>query len=35
MMLFTLYDTISGDTILEHAQAEDVMKKLGMTEERF
>lgn len=35
MMLFTLYDTVSGDTILEHVPAEEVMAKLDMTEERF
>ena len=35
MMTFTLYDTISGEILAEHASAEGIMAQLGLTEEQF
>ena len=34
-MHFTLYDTIKGTTLAEGATAEQIMERLGMTEEQF
>lgn len=35
MMQFTVYDTISGKNILEHASEDDVIEKLEISKETF
>jgi len=34
-MQFTVYDTISGENILEHASEDDVIEKLEISKETF
>lgn len=34
-MHFTIYDTISGEVLAEHASAEEAMSKVEATEEQF